>query len=143
MAQINLCLRKVCLPTLLASIVVSNILGMSLTILLGSRLLDHVGNLFFPLATAFSTMFTIVFGTFAGYVHKSSTKCVIKFQRTCVVNCGNRNKEVENLMRHLVTKSCTPMKIRFGNNFMAISTPLVILGFVAKNTVRLLLLQET
>ncbi|OXA48440.1 hypothetical protein Fcan01_16476 [Folsomia candida] len=62
-AQINLCLRKVSLPTTVVGVIVSNILGLSLTILLGARLLDHIGNLFLPMATTLSTMFTIVLGT--------------------------------------------------------------------------------
>lgn len=118
--------------------VVANVLGMCLTILSGARLLDHIGNLFFPLATTFLTVFTIVFGTFAGFVNNWSTKCISKFQK----KCGRCDKMERHELRRVI-RSCTMMKIRFGNNFMAISTPLVILGFVAKNTVRLLLLQET
>ncbi|OXA42200.1 hypothetical protein Fcan01_23223 [Folsomia candida] len=109
LAQMNFCLRNVCLPMLLVAVITPNILGMSLTILLSARLLDHVGNLFFPLAAAFTTIFIILFGTFAGYVHKWSGKCITKFGKSCAVNCDKMERKV--LGR--VIRSCTPMKIRF------------------------------
>lgn len=137
MAQINLCLRKVSLPTTVVGVIVSNILGLSLTILLGARLLDHIGNLFLPMATTLSTMFTIVLGTFAGFVYKWSTKCVTKFRKNCTAPTAKMERHVV----ERVIRSCTPMKIRFGNNFIVISTPLVILGFCAKYTVRVLLMK--
>lgn len=115
-AQITLCLRKVSFPSVLVGVVVMNVLGTSLTILLGTKLHDHVRNLFFPLGTNVSTVFTIVFGTSAGFVNKWSTKCLFKFRKSCA---ANSNKIRRNVLKR-VFRSCAPMKIRFGNNFMAI-----------------------
>lgn len=89
-------------------------------------------------------MFTIVLGTFAGFVQKWLTKSISKFRKNYSVNCGNNGGKMQRTILIRVIRSCSPMKISFENNLKAISTHLSSnIGFVHKTkyTARLLLMQ--
>lgn len=140
-AQINTCFKDSILPSILLICVHSILLGTYLAISIREKLLDHVGNLLFPLCAIFAIGAVFGIGTMTGFVNKGSIQVIRKLRNVDVSKCGleNRSRNLKVIMKF--SKSLSPMKIRFGNNFMSISTPLVILVFCARNIVRLLLIR--
>ncbi|OXA37775.1 hypothetical protein Fcan01_27412 [Folsomia candida] len=140
--QTNTCFRKVVLPSFLLLFVWINILATTINVSLGPKLLDHLGNCIFPFSSALTTVSILLLGTFAGLVNKWSTQCGTKFakQWPLLIHIdGKVTRQRRDWMSRKV-KSCSPMKIKFGNNFMEITTPLVLQALCTKSTIRLILL---
>lgn len=137
-SQINLAFRSISLPAILTYFLVCNIFGTYLTVSLKSQLFRHMGFVLFPFTMMGSTVGIIALGTFAGLVHKRSIECGSKLKRAAQLFQGNSNKNTLRILQRRA-KSLGPLKVRFATNFMEIMTPLVMIGFCAKTTVRMLL----
>ncbi|OXA37789.1 hypothetical protein Fcan01_27411 [Folsomia candida] len=123
--QTNTCFRKVVLPSFLLLFVWINILATTINVSLGPKLLDHLGNCIFPFSSALTTVSILLLGTFAGLVNKWSTQCGTKFAKKwplIILKDAKSPRQRRDWMSRKV-KSCSPLKIKFGNNFMEITTP--------------------
>ncbi|OXA37772.1 hypothetical protein Fcan01_27416 [Folsomia candida] len=140
--QMNNCFRKVVLPAFLLLFVWINILATTINVSLGSKLLDHLGNFIFPFSSALTTVSILLLGTFAGLVNKWSKQCGSKFAKKwpLIILGDERSPQQRRDWMSRQVKSCSPMKIRFGNYFMEITTPLVMLALCSKFTIRLILM---
>ncbi|OXA43168.1 hypothetical protein Fcan01_22135 [Folsomia candida] len=139
--QINLCFRQIVLPAILMFAVSVSILGIYLTLRIGSDMLTNLGNLFFPVIASESLLVVIGMGTTAGLINKKSMGIVKKI-KVALVNVIKQSQNVRQDSRHTrrMIKSSGPMKIRFGSNFVDILTPFVMSIFCVKSLVRMLLL---
>ncbi|OXA49747.1 hypothetical protein Fcan01_15544 [Folsomia candida] len=132
--QMNLCFRQMVLPAILIYSISVNILGTYLCVKLNGQLFENVGNVLFPLL-AFETFLLIMgFGTTAGFTNKTSIRIVGKMKMALL----KKNLENQSYIRRMIN-ACGPMRIRFGSNFIEMSTPLVMTCFCVKSLVRLLL----
>lgn len=137
-AQINLCCRQVLLPAVLVYLLSVNIFGVCTTVALKSELFRHPGNAIFPILSMGSGLGILALGTMSGFINKRSKECKVLMEKKALqVEPGLRSV---NLLRK-VALSSAQMKIRFGSNYMEISTPLVMTSFCARTVVRLLLLR--
>lgn len=137
MSQVNFCFRDVILPAVLVTISFGNILGTYLTVSLKSDIFQSLGHGLFPTFATASFNSIIAIGTICGYANRCSRKCVLGFSTKSMPM--NRMSRI--IFRKMV-RSCSLVKIRFGSNFMEISTPLVMSSWCAKSSVRLLLLYK-
>ncbi|OXA49634.1 hypothetical protein Fcan01_15555 [Folsomia candida] len=134
-AQMNLSFRQMVLPTILMYSISANILGSYLCVKLNSQLFSNVRNILFPLLALETFLLIMGLGTTAGLTNKTSMRIVRKMKVAFLKdNMGNTG-----YVRGMIN-SCSPMRIRFGSNFIEMSTPLVITSFCVKFLVRLLLL---
>lgn len=140
--QINTCFRNWVLPILLLLLVLVNILSTNITVSMGSEFFTNMGYLVFPLSFLLTILTILLVGSFAGLVSKWSKSCINKFVKNWSLKILLDTKVDKRNRRWLgrKVKSCSSMKIKFGSNFMEITTPLVMLGLCAKFTIRLMLM---
>ncbi|OXA38376.1 hypothetical protein Fcan01_26836 [Folsomia candida] len=125
-SRLNFLFRGLILPAILLYAISCNVLGTYLTVSINSGIFEELRNAVFPLFAVETGLTILVLGRVGGLIHKRSKKCVLLLGRD----------------KSRMAKSCHPLKIKFGTNFIDSSTPLVIICFCAKNTARLLLLEE-
>lgn len=139
--QINFCFCQIVLPAILIYGICINILGTYLSVKLNSKLFTNVGSLLYPVL-AFETLLLIIgMGMTAGIINKTSMLIASKMKVAIfdVVMQRGKTRVYKIFVRRMIN-ACGPMKIRFGSNFIDISTPLVMTCFCMKTLVRLLLL---
>lgn len=132
-AQINTCFRNLFLPGIFLICTFGNTIGAFFCITQGSA---SFGHFIFLVLTVESTVVILLFGTLCGVLNKRSKMLLETLSR-----CHMDGKLTTKLFVKMV-KGTPPMKIRFGNCFIDILTPFVMVSFCIKNTVRLLLLQQ-
>ncbi|OXA48922.1 hypothetical protein Fcan01_16166 [Folsomia candida] len=130
-SHLNLCFRPAVLPGILLYAVSVNIFCIYLTVSTKFDIQEHVGNAIFPFMAIETAVALLGFGLVAGLANKRSTACTQNMKRTVTRTDVVLKKIVNGL---------APIKVRFGNNFIEVTTPLVTTAFCAKSTVRLLLL---
>lgn len=130
-SHMNLSFRSGILPSIFFYLVILNILSSYLTLSL--KVFD-LGDLLFPFMVGETSLGILGLGTMAGLVNLTSTRFIAKVKSRMA---GNTN-----LTHRKVAKACAPLKIRFGSNFVEISTPLVASNFCLRSTVRLLLMYK-
>lgn len=132
-AQFNACFRTLFLPAIIGALCCGHVLSSFVALSYGFSFRNLAQFLFMFLASE-TFWFMMFLGTLSGWVNKKSIILVSRL-KTCSVG--------QNFARELFlkeAKACGPMKIWFANNFMSISTPLVMASVCIKLTVRLLLL---
>jgi len=145
--SMNSCFRRVFLPAAIFHISVINVFGMLLTVSIfheggsnKSNRASHgegsLGKAVFPMMMVQGYVAILVLGTLAGALNKTSKAVLGKLRQDYYQKIG---RDAYFLAKW---KSCAPIKVRFANNFVEMSTPLVILCFCLKVTVRLLLIKE-
>ncbi|XP_035711420.1 uncharacterized protein LOC118436875 [Folsomia candida] len=128
-SRLNFLFRGLILPAILLYSISCNVLGTYLTVSVKSEIFEELRNAVFPLFAVETGLAILVLGRVGGLINKRSKRCVLLLRRSL------KDKS-------RMAKSCQPLKIKFGSNFIGSSTPLVIICFCAKNTARLLLLEE-
>lgn len=95
--------------------------------------MDRLGGVVFVVLSVESFFGNFAFALLAGVVNETSMKLCGRLRR---VQLGGM---VENKQFHKRLAACGVLKIRFGDNFVTILTPLVTLGVCVKWTIKLLL----
>jgi len=138
---INSCFRQIFLPSAFVLISVANVFGMLLTVSLfhhekysNAPKLQGLGKALFPLLVVQGYVATLALGSVAGRLNKAS-KLFLGTLKQGHFKTGQKAHRIVCIWR-----SCAPIKIRFANNFVATSTPLALISFCLKVTVRLLLI---
>jgi len=141
----NSCFRRLFLPATFFFISVLSVFGMLLTVSIfhggasatGPVFLGDGGRLgkaLFPLLTVHGYGAILALGSVAGRLNKGSKLFLTTLNQALRRN-GSRKPQMVSRW-----KSCKPIKVRFANNFVEISTPLTMLSLCLKVTVRLLLI---
>ncbi|OXA38603.1 hypothetical protein Fcan01_26522 [Folsomia candida] len=136
-SHLNYCFQPVVLPAILLYAVSVNIFCTFLTVSTKFRLLEHIGNATFPLMAVVTRLVLLALGLIAGLANKRSITCVVQMRKSFLSKTA-----LENIVLKKMTRALAPMKIRFGNNFITVSTLLVMTAFCARSTVRLLLMDS-
>ncbi|OXA47810.1 hypothetical protein Fcan01_16845 [Folsomia candida] len=133
LAQINLCFRSVFLPTSFAMFALTNVISTFITLSRGSYKVNGLGGMVFLVLSVESFFGIFTIALLAGLVNEESKKLWGKLKR---VELAGR---VEDKQFHKRLAACGEVRIKFGDNFVTILTPLVMLGVCIKWTVKLLL----
>jgi len=95
-----------------------------------------LGKAVFPMMMIQGYLCILALGRMAGILNKTSKAVLLRLRQA---HYQQIRKDAYFIGKW---KSCAPIKIRFANSFVEISTPLVILCFCLKVTVRLLLIKK-
>lgn len=136
-SQINATFRKRILPTAFFQFCFANVVTTYLCISYRSTLFQHLGHLTFLAMCVESFVGILCLGTLSGMVNKRSKLIQIKLRKHCSKLCKFKDQGV--VCKQIM--AFAPMKIRFASNFVSILTPLVMMNFCLRLTVRLFLLQ--
>ncbi|XP_035713072.1 uncharacterized protein LOC118437800 [Folsomia candida] len=133
-SQTNATFRAVFLPCIVLLFAVANILSsfISISCLRDGTLFHNFGHLYFLFISLESYLGSFCFGTLSGKVNKVSIKLLRGLGKHSVADYPALREKIG---------ACAPIRIRFGNNFFTILTPLVIIGVCVKWTVKLLLIK--
>lgn len=99
-----------------------------------TKLFQSVENVFFLLVLVESVFFILVVGGLCGILNKKS-EILLK-----QLKCGSFGRVMDGKMLRKRVQGCSPIKVRFGSNFVDILTPFRMIVFGIRGTVRLLLL---
>jgi len=143
---INSCFRRICLPAAFIYVCILNVFGTVLTVTIvresghkagpGFNGNSRLGKALFPLMAIQGYVAILAVGSVAGTLNKTSKAFLGKLKQA---HYEDGRKEKYFMAKW---KSCAPMKVRFANNFVEISTPLVMLSYCLKVVVRLLLITD-
>lgn len=133
-AQLNYTVSHNFLPSLLLLFCVSNILSTFLTVsyIRKCELFNNLnlGHLVFPSFSLETYLGIVCLTTLPGSLHKKSTKFLVRLRII------SREKENKSVRKEVM--ACSPLKIKFCSNFIAVLTPLVMVGLCVKWTIKLL-----
>lgn len=130
----NTAFRRVLLPGFLLIFAFCNIVASTLIVSVGDHMFENFGNLVFLVSFAESVMVILFVGTLCGKVNKKSKMFLGQLQRRGFMR-------MENPVFFKTVRACSPIKVRFGNNFIEILTPFVMMNLCIKWTVKFLLFQ--
>ena len=131
--QINTCFRKTFLPGILFAFGICNITCSYFCVSYATHLFDKLENFFFVSCLVQSGFFFLVVGGFCGMLNKKSKILLSQLKFGSV--WGERK------LFYKRVKGCSPIKVKFGSNFVDVLTPLRMMVFCIKGTLRLLLLR--
>lgn len=133
--HINLSYRRIVLPAILFYAVSVNVFCTYLTLANKLDLLEHIGNAIFPIMAAETGLALFGFGLIAALANKRSSRCINQMKSAPSSKAFRDGVILKKTVGGLV-----PLKIRYGNNFVSVYSPLVMNAFCTKGTARLLIM---
>lgn len=130
----NSCFQSVVFPTLFLFLCICNTVGTTITVSLGSNLLDNYGNVLFPFLIIQSTFSIMILGGVAGFINWESKQCLSIMKR----RCGAKDQ----IMPRLVVAGLAPLKIKCASVTTNVVTPLIVISACVKTTTRFLLAKK-
>lgn len=145
--HLNLTFQDSILPATLLYLLTINILStyLSISFQRSFKGFENVAHLIFPMFAIETTVAILGLGTMACLVNKRSAQCITRVRKVALsLESWQKNEKQRsgNKFYCKVVKARRPLKIRFASSFVAVSTPLVMISFCAKTTVRLILVQS-
>ena len=132
MQQFNSTFASFLVPFILFALMSCEIVSTSMSMQYGSLLISQPILLVLPYLAGAAPTFMLGWGYVAGQIYEQS-RGLLEWCKTSIGNGNRRNKL--RTWRHLAA-----LKLKFGSNFMEMSTPLVMMNLISSGIVQWLLI---
>lgn len=133
--QINTCFRRKFLPGIFFAFGICNIICSYFCVAYATNLFEKLENLYFFSCLVQSGFFFLIVGGLCGMLNKKSEVLLNQLK------VGGLDISCDRKLFFKRARGCSPIKLRFGSNFVDVLTPLRFIVLCIKGTVRLLLLR--